>query len=192
MIIKLTYAKGYRAPMTQTSRLSSYLKTHQASVGTLLFAYGAFCLYSVIRTGWNPSDGAIIVHGFSSLALKAPILSPYIIPTFFVTSLPALLIGVLMLCSYTVGVLRNGLTTDSEHVAILLTVSGFAYVVLGAWPLQEAVNFPWTWQKQITDYGMAFAWLLYMLSVVMLSLGALSLYMHSRVYRGKHPELSFD
>jgi hypothetical protein len=177
--------------MTKT-RVSSYIKTHLASVGTLLTAYGAFYLYSVIRTGWLPSDGVAEVHGFSSLALKAPVLSPYIIPAFFVTSLPALLVGVLMLCSYTVEILRNGLTVDSEHVAVLLTVCGFGYVVLGAWPLQEAVNFPWTWQKQIMDYGAGFSWILYLLSVVMLVLGAVSLYAHSRAYHRGHPELGFD
>jgi hypothetical protein len=178
--------------MTQINRLSGYVKLHMASVGTLLFAYGAFFLYAVIRTGWIPSDGAIVTHSFSSLVLKAPMISPYLVPAFFVTSLPALLIGALMLCSYTVGVLRSGLTVDSEHVAVLLTVSGLAYVVLGAWPLQQATNFPWTWQKQIMDFGAGFAWVLYLLSVVMLVLGAASLYLHSRVYHRQHPELAYD
>jgi hypothetical protein len=177
--------------MAQKDSLSNYVKSHLASLGTLLTAYGAFYLYSVIRTGWVPSDGVTITHSFSSLALKPPVLSPYIIPAFFVTSLPALLIGIVILFTYTVGVLRNGLTVDSEHVAILLTVLGFAYVVLGAWPLQEAVNLPWTWQKQIMDYGAGFAWMLYLLSTVMLVLGAVSLYMHSRAYHKTHPELAF-
>jgi hypothetical protein len=191
MTINITYAKVNRAPMTKIKHLASCVKSHLASVGTLLFAYGAFYLYSVIRTGWVPSDGVTVVHGFSSLALKAPVLSPYIIPAFFVTSLPALLVGAIMLCWYTVGVLRYGLTVDSEHVAILLTIFGFAYIVLGSWPLQEAINFPWTWQKQIMNYGASFAWLLYLLSVLMLILGALSLFVHSRAYHRKHPELAF-
>jgi hypothetical protein len=188
----ITYAKVNRAPMTKSNHLGSYVKSHLASVGTLLFAYGAFYLYSVIRTGWTPSDGVAVTHSFSSLALKAPVISPYLIPVFFITSLPALLIGVVMLCWYTLGVLRKGLTADSEHVAVLLTICGFAYVVLGAWPLQEAVSFPWTWQKQIIDYGAAFAWLLYLLSIVMLALGAFSLYVHSRMYHRTHPELAID
>lgn len=192
MIIDITYAKGNRAPMTKIYHLGSYVKSHLASVGTLLFAYGAFYLYSVIRTGWTPSDGVIVTHSFTSLALKAPVLSPYIIPAFFVTSLSALLIGVVMLCTYTAGVIRSGLTLNSEHVAVLLTVFGFAYVVLGAWPLQEAVDLPWTWQKQIMDFGAAFAWMLYLLSTFMLVLGAVSLYVHSRAYHRRHPELAFD
>lgn len=192
MTTYVTYAKVKWAPMTKSNRMGSYVKSHLASVGTLLFAYGAFYLYSVIRTGWVPSDGFTVAHSFSSLALKAPVLNPYIIPAFFVTSLPALLIGAILLCSYTVWVLRNGLTVDSEHVAVLLTACGFAYVVLGAWPLQDAINFPWTWQKQIMEFSPGFAWMLYLLSSVMLTIGAVSLYVHSRVYHSKHPELSFD
>lgn len=193
MIINIPYAKVNRAPMTQKNSLSNYVKSHLASLGTLLTAYGAFYLYTVIRTGWTPSDGVTVVQSYSSsLVLQAPVFSPYLIPLFFITSLPTLLVGVVMLCSYTVGVLRNGLTVDSEHVAVLLAVCGFAYLVLGAWPLQEAVNLPWTWQKQIMDYGAGFAWLLYLLSTVMLVLGAVSLYVHSRVYHKTHPELVFD
>jgi hypothetical protein len=191
MRINVTYARRNLAPMTK-NRLCCYVGLHLASVGTLLFAYGAFYLYSVIRTGWNPSDGTTIVHSFSSLALEAPVLSPYIIPAFFVTSFPALIIGVTMLCTYTVRVLHSSLTVDSEHVAVLLTVCGFAYVVLGAWPLQEAVSFPWTWQKQIMDFGAGFAWLLYLLSMVMVAFGAFSLYVHSRAYHRKYPELAID
>jgi hypothetical protein len=191
MITNITYAKVNRAPMAQ-NRLIGYVKSHLTSVGTLLLAYGAFYLYSVIRTGWVPSDGVTVLHSYSSLALKAPVLSPYIIPAFFATSLPALLIGFFLLCYYTFGVLRNGLTVDSEHVAVLLTVCGFAYMVLGAWPLQEPVNLPWTWQKQIMAYGVGFAWMLYLISTVMLVLGAVTLYVHSRAYHRAHPELALD
>jgi hypothetical protein len=175
--------------MTQTFNVKSYVKSHLASLGTLLTVSGGFYLYSVIRTGWVPTDGVSELHSFTSLALEAPVLSPYLIPAFFVTSLPIFLIGVIMLCYYTLDVLRNGLTVDSEHVAILLTVCGFSYQVLGAWPLQAAANFPWTWQKQIMNYGSVFAWLLYLLSLVMLVLGVVSLFVHSRAYHKAHPEL---
>jgi hypothetical protein len=177
-----TYAKENRPQMTQTLNVKSYVKSHMALLGTLLTVSGGFYLYAVIRTGWVPLDGFSEIQSFSSLALKAPVISPYMIPAFFITSLPVFLIGVMMLCYYTVGVLRYGITVDSEHVAILLTVYGFAYQVLGAWPLQQAVNFPWTWQKQIMDFGPVFTWLLYLLSVVMLVLGAVSLFVHSRAY----------
>jgi hypothetical protein len=186
-----TYAKENRAPMTQTY-IARYLDSHLASLGTILTVFGGFYLYSVIRTGWLPSDGVTVAHNFTSLALKAPVPSPYIILAFFITSLPAMIIGVAMLCIYTVRVLRNGLTADSEHVAILLTVCGLTYSLLGAWPLQVAVNLPWTWQKQIIGYGTAFAWLLYLLSAVMIFLGAVSLFVHSRAYHRIHPELALE
>ena len=51
--------------MTKITHLVSYVKSHLASLGTLLVAYGAFYLYSVIRTGWTPSDGVTVVHSFS-------------------------------------------------------------------------------------------------------------------------------
>lgn len=156
-----------RPPMSQNIplRMINYTKKHLASLGTLLAVSGAFYLYAVIRTGWAPTDWATHVVKFESLALSPPILSTYLIPTFFVTSLPVLVIGTTMLCVYSIKVLRSNLTIDSEHVAILLTAGGFSYQVLGAWPLQDAVSFAWEWQKQIVSYGLGFAWFLYALSL---------------------------
>lgn len=179
-----------RPPMNPTipQRIANYIKKHSASLGTLLAAYGAFYLYSVIRTGWVPTDWTSQVHRLESLALYPPTLSPYIIPAFFLTSLPALLLGATLLCAYTIRVLRSNITADSEHVAILLTVFGFAYQVLGAWPLQSVVDFPWNWQKQIIGYGSIFAWGLYVLSLVVFVVGAVSLFVHSRDYHRRHPD----
>jgi hypothetical protein len=169
--------------------IKNYIKNHSASLGTFLAAYGTFYLYSVIRTGWVPSDGFSQAHRLESLALYPPVLNPCIIPAFFYTSLPALLLGTAILCVYSVKVLQSNFTANSEYVAILLTVFGFAYIVLGAWPLQAAIDFPWDWQKQIIEYGAGFAWGLYVLSVVVFSVGAFSLFMHSRDYSKRHPEL---
>ena len=167
--------------MTQTFNAKSYVKSHLASLGTLLTVSGGFYLYSVIRTGWVPTDGISKVQGLTSLALEAPILNPYMILAFFVTSLPVFLSSYHAFY-YTMNVLRNGLTVDSEHVAILLTAMGFSYQVLGAWPLQEAANFPWTWQKQIMDYGSIFALAaVYLLSIVMLFGGSVTLSIVERI-----------
>jgi hypothetical protein len=86
-----------------------------------------------------------------------------------------------------VNVLRFGITVDSEHVAILLTSIGFAYQVVGAWPLGNPVDFQWEWQKQIASYGGIFSWGLYLLSLIVLAIGAISLYVHSKRYHQKHP-----
>jgi hypothetical protein len=64
--------------MTRTINVKSYVKMHLASLGTLLTVSGGFYLYSVIRTGWVPTDGVSEVHSFTSLALKAQVLNPYI------------------------------------------------------------------------------------------------------------------
>jgi hypothetical protein len=177
--------------MSQTipQRTANYIKRHSASLGTFLAAYGVFYLYSVIRTGWVPTDGFNQVHRLESLALYPPILNPYVIPAFFLTSLPALLLGTAILCMYSIKILRSTVTAVSEYVAILLTVFGFAYTVLGAWPLQATLDFPWDWQKQIMGYGAVFAWGLYGLSVVVFGVGAFSLFVHSRDYHRRHSEL---
>jgi hypothetical protein len=130
------------------------------------------------------------VYRLESLALYPPNLNSYIIPAFFLTSLPALLIGAAILCIYSIKALRSNVTTNSEHIAIILTVFGFAYTVLGAWPLQASIDFPWDWQKQIIGYGAVFAWGLYGLSLAVLIVGAVSLFIHSREYRKAHPDLS--
>jgi hypothetical protein len=177
--------------MSQTipQRITNYIKRRSASLGTFLAAYGTFYLYAVIRTGWVPPDGFSQVHRLESLALYPPILNPYIIPAFFLTSLLALLIGAAILCMYSIKIMHSNVTAVSEHVAILLTVFGFAYTVLGAWPLQATVDFPWDWQKQIMGYGAIFAWGLYGLSLVVFAIGAFSLFVHSRDYSKQHPEL---
>jgi hypothetical protein len=173
-----------------SNHITSYVKNHLVSLGVLLAAYGAFYLWVVISTGWSPTDwGKDVVQcvpsGVSSLIPRS-----YVSPIFFVTSLPALIIGSGMLCVYSLRALRFGLTGDSERVAVLLVMFGFAYQVLGAWPLQTASNFPWEWQKQIMSYGLLFTWLLYALSLMALIVGSVTLYVHSREYHRKHPEFS--
>ena len=95
-----------------------------------------------------------------------------------------------MLCLYSLRTLRFGLTGNSELVAVMLIVFGFTYQVVGAWPLGVMTTFPWEWQKQIMNYGLLFTWILYALSLVTLVIGGISLYVHSRDYHKRHPELS--
>jgi hypothetical protein len=176
--------------LTTRRNIVEYLKGHKASLGVLLAAYGAFFLASVIMGGWTPFDWGKDVFDFPQSAIYTLMPRSYISAIFFVTAFPSLLIGTALLCSYTIGVLRSGITADSEHVAILLTFFGFAYQVVGAWPLGNAVDFPWEWQKQIMSYGSFFVWLFYLLSLFVLGVGAVSLYVHSREYHRKHPQLS--
>jgi hypothetical protein len=173
-----------------SKRIKNYVKIHLVSLGVLLAAYGAFYLLVVICTGWSPTDWGKDVVQCAPSAVTSLIPRSYVSPIFFVTSLPALIIGSIMLCLYSLRALRLGLTGNSELVAVILIVFGFTYQVVGAWPLGVMSNFPWEWQKQIMTYGFLFTWLLYALSLVTLIIGAISLYMHSREYHKRHPELS--
>jgi hypothetical protein len=108
-------------------------------------------------------------------------------PLFFVTSFPALIMGIGMLCSYSIRGIRSEGAADKQYVAILLTAFGFIYQVIGAWPLQHQIDYPWQWQKQIVSFGPVFAWTLYVLSLIVLSIGVISLYKHSVIFHRKHP-----
>ena len=175
---------------TASNRIASYVKNHWLSLCVFLAAYGAFYLLVVISTGWSPVDWGKDVVQCAPSAVASVIPRSYVSPIFFVTSLPALIIGSVLLCLYSLRALRYGLTVDSERIAIMLVVFGFAYQVLGAWPFQTAANFPWEWQKQIMSYGPLFAWMLYLISLVVLAVGGVTLFVHSRDYHRKHPELS--
>jgi hypothetical protein len=180
--------------MNQSSfrhRVTSYIVARRLSLGLLLAAYGVFYLSAVITGGWTPVDWGKNTFAIAPFAVQALISHNAISPIFFATSLPALLVGAILLCKDSIGGLRS-LTSESQYVAILLTIFGFVYVVVGAWPLQNRVDFPWEWQKQIIDYGLFFAWMLYALSLVVLTIGVISLYVHSRDYRRRHPEVMFD
>ncbi len=172
------------------NRIVGYLRRHLASLGVVLASYGALLTYAVLCSGWTPSDGIQHTITLTPAIFNPPLPNSYLIPVFFATSFPALLIGTIMLYIYSIRVLRSSLTVDSEHVAVLLTVSGFVYQVLGAWPLQDASKFPWEWQRLIMGYGPLFAWVLYLLSLAALVIGAVLLFVHSRDYHRWHPELS--
>ncbi len=175
-----------------TNRVVVYVQSHKVSLGLLLAAYGAFFLALVIISDWTFADWGKDIPDLPQMAIQPLLPRSFIAPFFFVTSFPTLLIGTMMLCVYSLRGLFSGAVDDKEHVAVLLAASGFAYVVVGAWPLQNVVDLPWEWQKQIMNYGAAFAWLLYLLGVVVLAVGGFSLYVHSRAYHRKHPELSID
>ena len=177
------------SPNPTLNRIVNYVKRHQVSLGLLLAAYGAFYLAAVITGNWTPADWGKDVFDLPPFP-NALLQRSYISPFFFVTSLPLLIVGTVMLCVYSIRGLCSGAVDDKEHVAILLVVFGFAYTVLGAWPLGNIDGFPWEWQKQIASYGGLFSWGLYILSVIVLIIGAISLYFHSRQYHQNHPNQS--
>ncbi len=172
-----------------TKRAADYVRNHQLSLAIFLAAFGVFYLAVVIMGGWSPSDWGKDIFDCPPWATHSLLPRSSISPIFFLTSLPMLLIGAAMLCVMSIKKLRLGAAID-QYVAIALVVFGFGYLVVGAWPLQTVVDMPWTWQKQIMSFGAGFGWMLYTLGVVVLLIGAASLYVHSRDMR--HPDLVLE
>lgn len=170
-------------------RSSTYFQSHRVSLGLFLASYGAFYLSSVVLSGWTIFDWGKDVTVYPPSTINTLLPRSFIDPIFFVTSFPALIIGAVMLCAYSIRGIKPEAIDDKEHIAILLTAFGFVYQVIGAWPLGHLNDFPWQWQKQIVSNGTIFTWALYILSLIALAVGGISLYKHSRIYHKKHPEL---
>jgi hypothetical protein len=169
-----------------THKVSIYLRSHKVSLGLFLAVYGAFYLSSVILSHWTLADWGKDITGYPPSSINTLLPRSFIDPIFFVTSFPALLIGVAILCVYSVRGINPESVVDKEYIAVLLTAFGFTYLVIGSWPLGRLDVFPWLWQKQIISYGPVFAWVLYILGLVVLMVGGFSLYKHSLIYRQKH------
>ena len=172
---------------TYIYRISNYLNNHKVSLSLLLAAYGVFYLSSVILSGWTLADWGKDLTSYPPSSIHTLMPRSFINPMFFVTSFPSLIIGAASLCAYSIRGINSQAVDDKEHVAMLLTACGFAYQVIGAWPLTNQIDFPWRWQKQIASNGNLFVWILCVLSLVSLIIGGVSLYIHSRIYHQKHP-----
>jgi hypothetical protein len=171
---------------TNLSKISAFLSIHKVSLGVLLAGYGFFYLTSVILSMWTLSDWGKDTTAYPPSTITTLLPRSFINPLFFVTSFPALIIGAIMLCNYSLREITPNASADKQYVAILLTAFGFTYQVIGAWPLGNVVVFPWQWQKQILTNGPVFAWTLYLLSILVLCVGVISLYEHSLIYHQKH------
>jgi hypothetical protein len=179
---------SFDSPMqTSIYRISNYIRTHKVSLGLFLAAYGTFYLSSVLLSRWTIADWGKDIIGYPPSSTNTLLPRSFIAPIFFVTSFPALIIGALILCNYSIRSKTPEATADKLYVAVLLTTFGFMYQVIGAWPLEKLADFPWQWQKQISSYGPVFAWFLYLLSLIVLLIGAISLYQHSLIYHRKYP-----
>jgi hypothetical protein len=165
------------------NRLAIAIEKQEVWFGAAFAAYGAFFLVCVVMGGWIPSDWGKDVFLFPESAIRPLIPRSFISPFFFLTSLPALLAGAALLCDSCIRALRFGLTSQSQIAAVLMVAFGFAYVVAGAWPLQPVTDMLWDWQSQTMSYGAGFAWLLTGLSVVVLAVGCVTLWAHSKAYR---------
>jgi hypothetical protein len=169
-------------------KMSHYVKNHMVMLSLFLAAYGTVYLSSVVLGGWTVSDWGKDVTGYPPPSISPFLPRSFINPIFFVTSFPALFVGTITLCIYSIRDINPQSPDHKQQVAMLLTASGFTYQVIGAWPLGILVDFPWEWQKQIIRNGTAFASSLYILSLIAFVVGGASLYVHSRIWHKKHPE----
>jgi hypothetical protein len=170
---------------TFTYRISNYIECHEASLALFLAAYGVFYLSSVILSRWTLADWGKDVTSYPPTVINTLLPRSFIDPIFFITSFSALIIGAIMLCFYSIRGI-NSVSYDKQYIAVLLTAFGFIYQVIGAWPLQQSEDFPWQWQKQISSNGPVFTWTLYLLSLIVLLIGVISLYKHSQIYHQRH------
>jgi len=169
-----------------SNRLSSYAKSHWVSLGLFLSVYGAVYLSSVILNRHITADWEKAIAIYSPTSVSPLLPRSLLDPLFFATSFPAIIIGLSLLCSYSIRGTESKIDANKQYIAILLTVLGFTYQVIGAWPLQHQTDFPWLWQKQIVSFGPIFTWALYISSLTTLVIGAFSLYKNSLVYHQKH------
>jgi hypothetical protein len=171
---------------THLNKFSNYVTNRKLSLGIFLASYGVFYLTSVLLSRWTIFDLGKDITCYPPSEISTVLPRSFIDPIFFVTSFSALIIGAIMLCSYSLHGISPQAPADKPYVAILLTAFGFTYQVIGAWPLGNVVDFPWQWQKQIALNGDVFAWVLWLLSLAVLLVGVISLYKHSVIYHKKH------
>jgi len=70
----------------------------------------------------------------------------------------------------------------------LLTVFGFVYQVIGAWPDWSISMYIWGWQADIASLGSVVVWLLFFVSLFALIIGVVLLYFCSKIYNEQHPD----
>jgi hypothetical protein len=73
-------------------------------------------------------------------------------------------------------------------IGMLLTTFGLVYQVIGAWPLWDQPYY-WGWQAEIAEQGNLLVWLLFAASLAALVIGIALLYLDSKEYHERHPEL---
>ncbi len=175
-----------------TFRVSHYVKGHKASLGLFLAAYGAFYLSSVLLSGWSLTDWSKDITSYPPSSINTLLPRSFINLIYFFTSFPSLIIGSAMLCLYSIRGISLEDTDNKKYIAMILTAFGFTYQVIGVWPLGNLTGFPWEWQKSIVGNGLVLTWALYLLSLIVLVVGGISLYLQSRIYHQKHPETTIE
>jgi len=159
---------------------ASFVKGHQLIIGLLLVFFGVSDSWFVMPSLYGTFHGfyvnwQVFYFYLPEWRLTIPVL------------LAMALIGTLMLTVYCVRDIGAERIDNKEYAAVLVSSLGFAYLVLGAWPLWTQ-SYPWAWQQEIANYGNLLVLPLFAGSLIALIAGSVSLYIHSRIYHQKHPE----
>ena len=178
--------------LSYAMKIHDHIKNHKVSLGLFLAAYGTFYLSSVIMSNWNILDIARKNSSLPPFAIGTLLSQDSIAAIFFASSFPMLFFGAIMLCYYCIKGLGMETVEDRERIGIILVSFGFFYITIGAWPLTKSTDFPWEWQKQIISNGVLFSWMLYILSIIVLVVGAVTVYRTSKIYHQKHPDFSLE
>jgi len=165
----------------QFNEFADFLKAHQFAIGFLMVFLAVADLWFVMP---NMYPSLLDWHVGSQFF-------GFYMPEWFFT-IPAMLImcliGTLMLSIYGLRDIQPERVDNKEYAAILVTALGFTYQVIGAWPFFYR-GYPWPWQQVIANYGNLLVLPLFVGSLLALIIGAASMYIHSKIYHQKHPEM---
>ena len=157
-------------------QMVKFVKNHQLSIGLLLTIFGVADLWFIMPNIWS---SAANWQGFYVIMPEWSFTLPFL--------LIVCLIGVIILCVYSIRGTRPEITYNKQYAAMIVTALGFTYQVIGAWPLWNQ-PYPWPWQKEIANYGNLLVLPLFIGSLLALIIGVTSLYIYSKIYHEKHPE----
>ena len=172
-----------RKKITFQNSVSNYMGNHRVSLGLFLASYGVFYMSSVLLSRWTIADWGKDITSYPPSTINTIVTPQFYRSNLFCHKSPS--INHRSYNAYALTVI-HGITpeapVDKQYVAILLTcfwvyVPGNRGLAIG-----EIDDFPWQWQKQIILNGSIFAWILYLLSLVVLFVGVVSLYKHSVIY----------
>jgi hypothetical protein len=161
-------------------QVASFVKSHQLIIGLLLVFFGVSDLWFILPNLYGTLPRFYV--NWQVFYFYMPEWT-FTIPILLVMSL----IGMLMLTVYCISDIQPARVDNKEQAAILVTALGFAYQVVGAWPMWNQ-QYPFPWQQQIANYGNLLVLPLFAGSLLALMIGAVSLYIHSKIYHQKHPE----
>jgi hypothetical protein len=160
--------------------MADSVKRHQFSIGLLLVFFGVADLWFVMPNMYAGLVGDWHVD-WRSLNLYKPQWS-FAVPLLLIMTL----IGTLMLSLYCIRRIQQETVGNKQNAAILITTLGFTYQVIGAWPIWNQW-YPWQWQAEIAQYGNWLVFLLFIGSLLAMIIGAVSLYLQSKIWHEKQP-----